>query len=45
MVKKQQTLYVSPQVEIVEFKSQTIICLSGDIDGLNLLPDDTEKWS
>ena len=44
MVKKQQILYVSPQVEIVEFKSQTIICLSGDFDGLNLLSDDTENW-
>ena len=45
MVKEQQTPYVSPQVEVVEIKSQAIICQSGDINGLNLLPDDTKNWS
>lgn len=44
MVKKQQTQYVSPQVEIVEIKSRTIICQSGDIDNFNLQDDDTRNW-
>ena len=46
MVKGQQTLYVSPQVEIVEIKSQAIICQSGnDIDDLNLRDDDSSNWN
>ena len=46
MVKEQQTLYVSPQVEIVEIKSQAIICQSGnDINDLNLRDDDSSNWS
>lgn len=46
MVKEQQTLYVSPQVEIVEIKSQDIICQSGnDIDDLNLRDDDSSNWN
>ena len=44
MVKEQQTLYVSPQVEIVEIKSQAIICQSGnDIDDMNLRDDDSSN--
>ena len=46
MVKEQQTLYVSPQVEIVEIKSLAIICQSGnDINDLNLRDDDSSNWS
>lgn len=45
MVKEQQTPYVSPQVEVVEIKSQAIICQSGNINDFKLRDDDTENWS
>lgn len=48
MEKKQQSLYVSPQMEIIELKSQTTICqngsYNGSIDGLNLKDDDKDNW-
>lgn len=50
MVKEQQTPYVSPQVEVVEIKSQAIICQSGDFDGSGIdkftpMPEDTGTWN
>lgn len=45
MVKEQQTPYVSPQVEVVEIKSQAIICQSGNINDFNVWEDDSDNWS
>lgn len=46
MVKERLTVYVSPQVDILETKAQAIICQSeSTINDLNLREDDSENWS
>lgn len=46
MVKEKPTLYISPQVKVVEIKAQAIICQSGNnINDLNLREDDSDNWS
>lgn len=46
MAREQHTIYVSPQVDVLEIKAQAIICQSGStINDLNLREDDSDNWS
>lgn len=45
MMKENQEVYASPQVEVIEIKAQAVICQSGDIDTGNPFGDNgEEEW-
>ena len=37
--------YVSPSVKVIEVAAQRVLCGSGDINGFNVLEDDSDNWS